>query len=201
MRANLFDLAEQRYGDVDAVVNTAGIMLLSPLTELELRRLRPDAPHQRPGAFVVSQQAARRVRGGGAIINLVIVDHETRVVELHRLHAATKGAVDAMTLILARELRGRDITVNAVAAEADRHPAVHERQAAVRHRHPLPDRAARTPRSPRRRRRDRLVSPLPAPGRWINGQVIYSNGARHLTCRVSEEHRGERQRARSGPSA
>jgi len=66
------------------------------------------------GTFVVSQQAARRVRSGAAIVNF-----SSSVVKLalptYTACAATKGAVDAMTLILAKELRGRDITVNAVA--------------------------------------------------------------------------------------
>lgn len=66
------------------------------------------------GTFVVGQQAARRLRRSGAIINF-----SSSVVKIvlpsYTAYAATKGAVDAMTLILARELRGRDITVNAVA--------------------------------------------------------------------------------------
>ncbi|MGH3662166.1 MAG: SDR family oxidoreductase, partial [Micromonosporaceae bacterium] len=66
------------------------------------------------GAFVVSQHAARRIRDGGAIINF-----SSSVVKIalpdYAAYAATKGAVDAMTLILAREMRGRDVTVNTVA--------------------------------------------------------------------------------------
>jgi 3-oxoacyl-[acyl-carrier protein] reductase len=66
------------------------------------------------GTFVVNQLAAKRVRDGGAIVNF-----SSSVVKLampaYAPYAATKGAVDAVSLILARELRGRDITVNAVA--------------------------------------------------------------------------------------
>src|SRR5690606_39934625 len=64
--------------------------------------------------FVVDQLAAQRVRSGGAIINF-----STSVTRLqiptYGAYAASKGAVESLTLILARELRGRDITVNAVA--------------------------------------------------------------------------------------
>ncbi len=64
------------------------------------------------GTFVVSQQAARRVRSGAPIVNF-----SSSAVKLalptYTACAATKGAVDAMTLILAKEMRGRDITVNA----------------------------------------------------------------------------------------
>ncbi len=66
------------------------------------------------GTFVVNQQAARRVRAGGAIVNF-----STSVVRVslptYAAYAASKAAVEAVSLILARELRGRDITVNAVA--------------------------------------------------------------------------------------
>src|SRR5262249_25435172 len=67
--AALFDQVEAEFGGVDVVVNTAGIMMLSPLTELSLDDF--DRMHRTNvrGTFVVSQQAARRVRRGGAIIN------------------------------------------------------------------------------------------------------------------------------------
>ncbi|MFC9839193.1 SDR family oxidoreductase [Rhodococcus sp. NPDC127530] len=110
----LFDRTEELYGGVDVVVHSAGIMLLAPLAELDLADL--DRMHRTNirGTFVVDQQAARRVRSGGAIINF-----SSSVVKLalpnYTAYAATKGAVDAITLILAKELRGRDVTVNAVA--------------------------------------------------------------------------------------
>ena len=67
--ASLFDQVEAEFGGVDVVVNTAGIMLLSPLAELNLEDF--DRMHRTNvrGTFVVSRQAARRVRKGGAIIN------------------------------------------------------------------------------------------------------------------------------------
>jgi 3-oxoacyl-[acyl-carrier protein] reductase len=112
--AALFDYAEQTYGGIDVVVHTAGIMLLAPLAELDLADL--DWMHRVNirGTFIVDQQAARRIRSGGALINFsssmvkIALPHYTA-------YAAAKGAVDAITLILAKELRGRDITVNAVA--------------------------------------------------------------------------------------
>ncbi|EME62652.1 short chain dehydrogenase [Amycolatopsis decaplanina DSM 44594] len=88
-------------------------MYLAPVAELDLDRL--DRLHRTNirGTFVVDQQPARRVRDGGAIINF-----STSVLGLalpgYAAYAATKGAVEAITLVLARELRGRDITVNAV---------------------------------------------------------------------------------------
>src|SRR3954462_1465746 len=110
----VFDLVEQRFGGIDVVVNTAGIMLLGPLATFDLDDL--DRMHRTNirGTFVVSQQAARRVRAGGAIINF-----STSVTRAkfpgYGAYAASKAAVEGLTLILARELRGKDITVNAVA--------------------------------------------------------------------------------------
>jgi 3-oxoacyl-[acyl-carrier protein] reductase len=171
--AAMFDAAEQRYGGIDVVVNTAGIMLLSPLTELNLDDL--DRMHRTNirGTFVVSQQAARRVRRGGAIINF-----STSVTKIaipnYTAYAATKGAVDAMTLILAKEMRGRDITVNAVAPGPTATPLYLDgkEQSVI-------DGMARM--SPLERLGmpvdvAEVVSFLGGPARWINGQVIYTNG-------------------------
>ncbi len=80
-------------------------MILSTVAELNFDDF--DRMHRTNvrGTFVVDQQAARRVRRGGAIINF-----STSVKKLafptYAAYAATKGAVDAITLVLAKELRG-----------------------------------------------------------------------------------------------
>ena len=169
----IFDALESAFGRIDVVVNTAGIMLLSPLAELDLDDF--DRMHRANvrGTFVVSQQAARRIRAGGAIINF-----SSTVTKLalpaYTAYAATKGAVDAMTMILAKELRGRDVTVNAVAPGPTATPLFLEGkpQEAIdnlRNMSPLqrlgePEDIAET------------VAHLAGPGRWINGQVLYANG-------------------------
>jgi 3-oxoacyl-[acyl-carrier protein] reductase len=171
--AALFERAEELYGGVDVVVHTAGIMLLSPLAELSLDDL--DRMHRTNirGTFVVDQQAVRRLRRGGALINF-----SSSVVKIalpsYAGYAATKGAVDAMTLILARELRGRDITVNAVAPGPTATPLFldgkdEETVARLAGMAPLerlgrPDDVAE------------VVAFLAGPARWVNGQVVYANG-------------------------
>jgi 3-oxoacyl-[acyl-carrier protein] reductase len=169
----LFEEVEREFGGVDVVVNTAGIMLLSPLADLSLDDL--DRMHRTNirGTFVVSQQAARRLRRGGALINF-----SSSVVKLafpgYTAYAATKAAVDAMTLILAKELRGRDVTVNAIAPGPTATPLFLDgkEQSTI-------DQLAKM--SPL----ERLGTPediaesvafLAGPARWINGQVLYSNG-------------------------
>jgi 3-oxoacyl-[acyl-carrier protein] reductase len=112
--AGLFDQAEEAFGGVDVVVNAAGVMLLAPLAEFDLADLDRMFRTNVRGTFVVDQQAARRVRTGGAIVNFSS-SVLGRVLPTYTGYAATKAAVEAMTFILAHELRGRDITVNTVA--------------------------------------------------------------------------------------
>ncbi|MXM64755.1 SDR family oxidoreductase [Streptomyces sp. HUCO-GS316] len=168
-----FDAVEREFGGIDVVVNTAGIMILSPIATLDLFDL--DRMHRTNvrGTFVVSQQAARRVRGGGAVINF-----STSVTRLqfpaYGAYVASKGAVEAMTLVLARELRGKDITVNAVAPGPTATPLFLEgkdektidnlSKAAPLERLGTPQDIAET------------VAFLAGPARWINGQVLYANG-------------------------
>lgn len=89
-------------------------MPLAPIAEMELETFDRIQHVNIRGTFIVSQLAAREVRAGGAIINF-----STSITRLatptYGGYAASKGAVEAMTLILAREMRGKDITVNAVA--------------------------------------------------------------------------------------
>ena len=169
----MFDRTEELYGGVDVVVHTAGIMLLSPLVDLDLDDF--DRMHRinLRGSFIVGQQAARRLRRGGALINF-----STSVVKIaipgYTAYAATKGAIDAMTMILAKELRGRDVTVNAIApgptATAlflegkDQDTVDQMASMAPLERLGQPGDIAET------------VSFLAGPARWVNGQVLYVNG-------------------------
>ncbi|MEU1599669.1 SDR family oxidoreductase [Streptomyces sp. NPDC005708] len=169
----LFDVTEERYGRVDVVVNTAGIMLLAPVAEMDLDAF--DRMHRINvrGAFVVSQLAARRLRKGGALVNI-----STSVTRLQQptygAYAATKGAVEAMTLILAREMRGRDITVNAVAPGPTATPLFLDGKSEQ-----LINQIASAPPLERLGTPEDIaeaVAFLAGPGRWVNGQVLYTNG-------------------------
>jgi 3-oxoacyl-[acyl-carrier protein] reductase len=171
--AALFDRAEQEFGGVDVVVNAAGIMPLAPLADLDLDVFDRVVRTNLRGTFVVDQQASRRVRNGGAIVNI-----SSSLTLLARpgysAYAATKGGVEAITLILARELRGRDITVNAVAPGPTATALFFEGKSQE-----LIDRIAAEPPLERLGQPSdiaEIIAFLAGPARWINGQVIYANG-------------------------
>ncbi|WP_405605074.1 SDR family oxidoreductase [Streptomyces sp. NBC_01410] len=172
--AALFATAESEYGGVDVVVHAAGRAYTSTIADLDLAEL--DALHRTNirGTFVVAQQAARKVRRGGAIVMF-----STSVVGLaspgYGAYCASKGAVEALTLILARELRGRDVTANAVAPG----PTATDLFFEGKDEETIARLAAQPP-------LERLGTPtdiaevvafLAAPaGHWVNGQVVRANG-------------------------
>jgi 3-oxoacyl-[acyl-carrier protein] reductase len=172
--AALFDLAETTYGGVDAVVHAAGRMLLSPVAELDLAELDALYRTNIRGTFAVGQQAARRLRPGGALVNF-----SSSVVGLafpaYGAYAASKGAVEALTLVLARELRGRDVTVNVVApgpTATDLFLDGKDEETVARLAAQPPLERLGTPQDIAS-----VVSFLVGPGgHWVNGQVLRANG-------------------------
>jgi len=170
----LFDAVEDRFGRLDVVVHTAGINHPVALADLDLADFDEIHRVNVRGTFVVNQQAARRVRAGGAIVNVSSSMVRFAPPELSA-YAASKAAVDALTRILAKEMRGRDVTVNAVApgptaTAAFLHSTPADEQQQLAALPPLgrlgtPDDIAG------------VVSFLAGPtGRWVNGQVVYANG-------------------------
>ena len=172
--AEVFEQAEQTFGGVDILVHAAGRMALAPLAELDLDVL--DAVHRTNirGTFVTNQQAARRLRPGGSIVNFSTSVLGTSFPQ-YSAYAASKGAVEAMTLILARELRGRDVTVNAVApgpTGTDLFFEGKDEQQIARLADAVPLRRLGTPGDIAE-----LVAFLTsAAGHWVNGQNIRVNG-------------------------
>jgi 3-oxoacyl-[acyl-carrier protein] reductase len=112
--ARMFDAAEAAYGGVDVLVNNAGIMKLASLAESDDALFDSQVAINLKGTFNTLRQAARRLRDGGRIVNFSTSVVGLRL-ETYGVYAATKAAVETLTAILAKELRGRSITVNAVA--------------------------------------------------------------------------------------
>ncbi|MBN3763670.1 SDR family oxidoreductase [Burkholderia sp. Ac-20365] len=170
----LFDAAEAAFGGVDVLVNNAGIMKLSSIAESDDALFDSQIAINLKGTFNAMRLAARRLRDGGRIVNL-----STSVVGLklenYSVYAATKAAVETLTAIASKELRGRSITVNAIAPGPTatdlflngKSPELIERLSRM---NPL----------------ERLGTPadianavafLVGPdGGWINGQVLRANG-------------------------
>ena len=168
-----FDAVEDAFGGIDVVVNTAGIMVLAPIAELDLADL--DRVHRTNvrGTFVVAQQAARRVRRGGAIVTFSTSVTRTQL-PTYGAYVAAKAAVESITLILARELRGKDITVNAVAPGPTATPLFLEGKDDAL----ITTFANATPLERLGRPEDiaDTVAFLAGPARWVNGQVLFANG-------------------------
>jgi len=112
--ARMFDAADAAYGGVDVLVNNAGIMKLATVADSDDALFDSQIAINLKGTFNMLRQAARRLRDGGRIINL-----SSSVVGLYQptyaVYAATKAGVEAITHVLTKELRGRNITVNSVA--------------------------------------------------------------------------------------
>jgi len=170
----LFDAAETEFGGVDVLVNNAGVLHTAPLAEFD------DAQFDRlfsinvKGTFNTLRLSATRVRSGGRIINL-----STSVIGMalpgYSIYAATKTAVEMFTSVLAKELRGKNITVNAVAPG----PTATELFFEGKSQQQVDHLAKLAPLERLAQPEDiaGVISFLAGPdGAWVNGQVIRANG-------------------------
>lgn len=112
--ARLFTAAADTFGDLDVVVNCAGVMPLRPIEGSDTDVFDRVIATNLRGTFLVLAQAARHVRSGGRIIafsSSVIA----KAFPTYGPYIASKAGVEGLVHVLANELRGRNITVNAVA--------------------------------------------------------------------------------------
>ncbi len=172
----LFDKAEALFGGVDVLVNNAGVMQpgLVSLVDTDDTLFDRLLAINLKGTFDTLRLASKRLRQGGHIVNF-----SSSVVGLtlagYSVYAATKSAVETLTNIFAKELRGRNISVNAVApgptatdlflkGKTDEQIA-HLSKMAPLERLGQPEDIAR------------VVSFLAGPdGAWVNGQTLRANG-------------------------
>ncbi len=171
--SEVFDEVIAEHGGVDVVINSAGIMRLGSIATFNLDDFDAMMRTNVRGTFVSSQLAARHVRSGGSIINF-----STSVVKTafpnYGAYTATKGAVEGLTLILARELRGKDVNVNTVAPG----PTATDLFLDGKDDETIQKIASANP-------KERLGTPediaavvlnLVTVSTWVNGQTIYVNG-------------------------
>ncbi len=170
----MFDAAEAAFGGVDVLVNNAGIMKLAKISDSDDALFDQQIAVNLKGTFNALREAAKRLRNGGRIINF-----STSVVgvklETYGVYAATKSAVETLTAILSKELRGRSITVNAVAPGPTATDLFLNGKSQE-----LIDRMARMNPLERLGTPEDIASAvafLAGPdGSWINGQVLRANG-------------------------
>ena len=131
--ARMFKSAETAFGGVDVLINNAGIMNPATIADSSDALFDRHIAVNLKGTFNTLREAARRLRDGGWIVNfsssVTGLLHPTYGV-YYGVYAVTKAAVEAITSILAKELRGRNFTVNAIAPRADGDQALPRRQAA-----------------------------------------------------------------------
>lgn len=112
--AVLFDTAINHFGHIDVVVNSAGVMDLSRIAEADLDAFDHMIRTNLRGAYIVLGKAAQHVADGGRIIGI-----STSVIAKsfpgYGAYIASKAGMEGLIHVLANELRGRNITVNAVA--------------------------------------------------------------------------------------
>ena len=171
---HLFDQTEAAFGGVDVLINNAGIMSLAPIAATEDASFDRQIAVNLKGTFNTLREAATRLRAGGRIVNF-----SSSVVGLlqpsYAVYAATKAGVEAMTAIFAKELRGRNVTVNAVApgpvatelflnGKSDQQ-IEHMAKMAPLERLGQPEDVAAT-----------IAFLVGKDGGWINGQVLRPNG-------------------------
>jgi len=112
--ARMFDSAEAAFGGIDVLVNNAGILKLGAIGASDDALFDSQIAVNLKGTFNTLREASRRMRDGGRIVNFSTSVVGTKM-ENYGVYAATKAAVETLTAIQSKELRGRNITVNAVA--------------------------------------------------------------------------------------
>jgi 3-oxoacyl-[acyl-carrier protein] reductase len=170
----LFDANDEAFGGVDVVVNNAGIMSIAPFATMTDAQFNRMVDVNLKGGFFVLREAARRVRDGGRIISL-----SSSIIELrsptYGPYAATKAANGLYSNILAKELEGRQISVNAVAPGVVNTPLFTDGKTPQQ----IQGFVERTPHKRLGEPEDiaRVVAALcGTDGAWVNGQTIFANG-------------------------
>ncbi|MBU3077392.1 SDR family oxidoreductase [Sphingomonas quercus] len=171
--ARMFENVVAALGGVDILVNNAGIMPVGMLADFDDASFNRLIDTNLKGSFNTMREASRRLRDGGRVVNF-----SSSVVGLYQpsfgIYAATKAAIEALTVVMAREMAGRNITVNAVA------PGPVQTELLSHSPQPVLDNLARMTPLGRLGQPADIASVIAflagEGGGWINGQTIRVNG-------------------------
>ncbi len=170
----LFDAVQAELGRIDVLVNSAGVLQVQPLADTSDDLYDRTFDINTRGTFNTLREAAARLADGGSIVN---VSSTTVALNLpgYSVYIASKAAVESLTQVFAKELRGRRITVNAVA------PGPVATELFFKGKSPeLIEHYAKMPPLERLGQPEdisRIVSFLAGPdGGWVNGQILRANG-------------------------
>lgn len=109
----LFEQTIERFGKVDILVNNAGVIFYKPITEVTEEDFDKIFAINVKGTYFACQQAAQHLADGGRIINFSS-STTAMILPTYSAYVATKGAVEQITRVVAKELGGRNITVNVI---------------------------------------------------------------------------------------
>ncbi|MFF4159859.1 SDR family oxidoreductase [Streptomyces sp. NPDC001678] len=169
----LFEVAVGAFDRVDCVVNTAGMVLKKPLTEVTEDEYDKMFAVNSKAAFFMMQEAAKRVEDGGKIVTIV-TSLLAAYTGLYSVYAGSKAPVEHFTRALSKELFGRNVSVNNIApgpmdtgffypAETDDSIAYHKSSAMNGELTKIEDIVP-------------YVKFLLTDGWWLNGQTLFING-------------------------
>ncbi|MEU8579430.1 SDR family oxidoreductase [Streptomyces abikoensis] len=169
----LFEVAVGAFDKVDCVVNTAGMVLKKPLTEVTEAEYDKMFAVNSKAAFFMMQEAAKRVEDGGKIVTIV-TSLLAAYTGLYSVYAGSKAPVEHFTRALSKELFGRNISVNNIApgpmdtgffypAETEDSIAYHKSSAMNGELTKIEDIVP-------------YVKFLLTDGWWLNGQTLFING-------------------------
>src|ERR1044072_4395836 len=171
----MFDAAIAHFGKIDVLVNNAGIMITKLLKDTTDEDFSRQFDINVRGTFNTLREAATKLANNGTIINLSTT--LTRVmIPTYGTYVATKGAVEQLTRVFAKEMGSRGITVNAVLPGPTntelymegKTPEMIARQAALNAFNRLAEVGDITP---------VIVFLASDDAKWISGQTIGVNGA------------------------
>jgi 3-oxoacyl-[acyl-carrier protein] reductase len=170
----LFDAGEEAFGGIDIVVANAGVMHLAPFAEMTDEDVNHMIDVNILGSFHTLREAARRVRDGGRIFAISSTITKFRT-ETYGPYAASKMAQELYATVLAKELAGRNISVNAIAPGVVNTTLFTNGKTEQQ----IAGFAQRTPHGRIGEPEDiaQVISLLcSGAAHWVNGETVYANG-------------------------